>query len=970
MDAGGLHPRLVALLRSQGWTGLTGAQRAAQGPLQARSHVLLVAPTGHGKTEAALLPVLSRILEERDALAAKGRPWPVGFKALYVTPLRALNRDLMGRLASWAAGLGLAMGVRHGDTSPGERARQARNPPDLLITTPETLQLLLYGDTLRRHLATVRFVVVDEVHDLAQSERGAQLLVALERVEEAIAQPASLRNTPARERDGPATPSARPGGAFQRIGLSATVADPPAVARWLGGRDRAVVPVVVEARKDIRLTVVEAEQRPEDQQLASELSLPPAAVAQVREVRRIVQEHQRVLVFHNTRDGAELLASRSARLDPEGAEPLLGLHHGSLSAEHRADVEERFKSGRLRGLVATSSLELGIDVGAIDHVVQVSSPRSVARLVQRLGRSGHRVGGVSAGTLLATGEEDAMECAAVARRAREGRLEPLLVRDVPLVVLANQLVALANEYRGVQKEWCRAVVGRAGPFLGLDDALFDAAWSCLQDVKTLFPAAGRDGADRIARSGRARRHFLEHISLIPDERTYRVVDESTKRAVGTVDDAFVAASMAPGSLVVMAGRSWRVLEIEGEAARVRVVPVRELGPVPQWTGSQLPVSFEVSQEVATLRAALLAGQGEDYPFAPGLRERCAKVLRDHQALGLAVATDAVVTLEMAKRLVVCNVALGTRGNEALGRITQGLLAQRLGAPVAVESDAYRIHLTFPASTLPGQTSPQAVVEAWRSLDPDSLGLLLAMLLRESPQVRHHLVHVAKQFGALPSELDPNHATRGRIEALLEHPALEEETMARLIHDRMDLAAVRGFVLGLKEGRLRVEVQGTGPLTFLGQDLTRRLLAAPRTDDALLAAVRKRIEESDALLACCACGATWQSRVGLLPRRIACRRCQSIQVACLRPWNEEQARLLRRKRVPPEAASERERLLRNGALVASFGALACRCLAARGVGPDTAARILQKVADPEAPGFWREILHAELTFARTNAFWGR
>ncbi|MEA3143195.1 MAG: ATP-dependent helicase Lhr and Lhr-like helicase [Thermoplasmata archaeon] len=963
MDAGGLHPRLVALLRSQGWTGLTEAQKAAQGPLQARSHVLLVAPTGHGKTEAALLPVISRILEERDALAAQGKPWPLGFKALYVTPLRALNRDLMGRLKSWAAGLDLNVGVRHGDTTPSERARQARSPPDLLITTPETLQLLLYGDTLRRHLATVRFVVVDEVHDLAQSERGAQMLVALERFVEAIAPPAALRASPARDRDGPAKTSARPGGAFQRIGLSATVADPATVARWLAGRDRPIVPVVVEAKKVIRLTVVEPEQRPEDQQLASEFSLPPAVVAQIREVRRIVQEHGRVLVFHNTRDGAELLASRSALLDGD-AEPLLGLHHGSLSVEHRADVEERFKAGKLRGLVATSSLELGIDVGAIDHVVQVGSPRSVARLVQRLGRSGHRVGGVSDGTLIAAGEEDAMECAAVARRAAEGRLEPLLIRLVPLVVLANQLVALANEYREMQKEWCRAVIGRAGPFLELDDALFDAAWSCLQDVKTLYPAEGRGGADRMARSGRARKHFLEHISLIPDERTYRVIDEASKRAIGTVDDAFVASSMAPGALVVMAGRSWRVLEVEVETARVRVAPSRELGPVPQWTGSQLPVSFEVAQEVAALRGAILAGKGtEPYPFAPGLLERCAKVLRDHQALGLAVATDKVVTLEMAKRLVVANTALGTRGNEALGRITQGLLSQRLGSPVAMEADAYRIHLTFPE-----QTPAQAIVETWQSLDAGSLDLLLLLLLRESPQVRHHLVHVAKQFGALPPQLDPNHATRNRIEALLEHPALEEETLSRLIHDRMDLAAVRTFVTALKEGRLAVHIQGTGPLTFLGQDLARRLLAAPRTDDALLAAVRKRIEESDALMACCACGTTWQSRVDLLPRRIACRRCQSIQVACLRPWNEEQARLLRIKSVPAEWMQERERLLRNGALVASFGALACRCLVARGVGPDTAARILQKVADPANPAFWREILQAELTFARTNAFW--
>ncbi|HUR62528.1 MAG TPA: DEAD/DEAH box helicase [Candidatus Thermoplasmatota archaeon] len=1002
MEESGLHPRLTALLRSQGWSGLTEAQSAAAGPLRARSHVLLVAPTGHGKTEAALLPVLSRILEERDALAAKGRPWPKGFKALYVTPLRALNRDLMGRLRSWAEALELGVAVRHGDTPQGERTRQARDPPDLLITTPETLQLLLYGDTLRRHLATVRFVIVDEVHELAASERGAQLLVALERLEEAIAQPAALRSTPAREREGPARPVARPGGGFQRIGLSATVADPPRIARWLAGRDRPIDTVLVEARKTIVLTVVEPEARPEDQQLASELALPPAVVAQVRTVRRIVREHGRVLVFHNTRDGAELLASRSAMLDSrasghagpnpgpvathEGKQgpaqeehdrpgdppstPLLGLHHGSLSAEHRADAEERFKAGELRGLVATSSLELGIDVGAIDHVVQVASPRSVARLVQRLGRSGHRVGGISSGTLVATGTEDAMECAAVARRASEGRLEPLLVRDLPLVVLANQLVALANEYKDVRKEWCREVVGRAGCFLDLDPALFDAVWSCLQEVKTLFPAEGRGGADRMARSGRARRHFLEHISLIPDERTYRVVDEASKRAIGTVDDAFVASSMAPGALIVMAGRSWRVLEVEAEAARVRVAPVRELGPVPQWAGSQLPVSFEVAQEVAALRRVLLeggvAGAGaRAYPFAPGLLDRCAKVLRDHQALGLAVATDQVVTLEVAKRLVVVNVALGTRGNEALGKITQGLLSQRLGAPVAMESDAYRIHLTFPE-----QVPAPMLLETWQALDPGSLDLLLSMLLRESPQVRHHLVHVAKQFGALPSQLDPNHATRSRIDALLQHPALEEETLSRLLHDRMDLAAVRTFVAAVREGRLAFKVQGTGPLTFLGQDTARHLLANPRTDDALLAAVRKRIEESDALMVCCACGNPWSSRVDLLPKRIACRRCQSIQVACLRPWNEEQARLLRIKGATPEEAVERERLLRNGALVASFGSLACRCLVARGVGPDTAARILQKASDPSQGAFWREILQAELTFARTNAFWRR
>jgi Lhr-like helicase len=1058
MEELGLHPRLVKLLRDQGWEGLTVAQDQALAPLLAGKHTLLVAPTGYGKTEASLIPVLSRVLAERDRLKEQKKPWPVGFKVLYVTPLRALNRDLMVRLESWAEALGLHIGVRHGDTTPAERQRQAKNPPDVLITTPETVQLLLYGDTLRKHLATVRFAILDEVHDLAVSERGAQLLVALERIEEVVGQSAALREAKAPERTGPSHPSARPGGGFQRIGVSATVADPKAVAKWLGGRDREVEVVVVSAVKEIRLAVVHPEPGPGDAELAAKLSVTPQIVAQIQAIRRLCRQHERVLVFHNTRDGAELLASRSALLDQDEHKPvLLGLHHGSLSAEVRTEVEDGFKSGRLKAIVATSSLELGIDVGAIDHVVQVGSPRSVARLVQRLGRSGHRVGAVSDGTLVATGPEDILECLAVARRAREGRLEPLVLRLDPLVVLANQLVALANEYAGLDREWTRQVVQRAGCFLDLEDSLFDATWDTLLDVKTVFPheecpfvprahaaaagppagsagpaprlappgrsyetadeeewdeswligrpkkkrrgpkmplerdddewadegpllggptdsagGAGVRGSEvhTIGRSGRARKHFLDHISLIPDETTYRVIDESTKRSIGTVDDAFVTASMAPGALVVMAGRSWRVLEVQVDETRVRVAPVKELGPIPQWTGAQLPVSFEVAQEVARLRRFLDEGDEKGlaaYPLDKAIRAKALEPIRKHREQGLEVPTDQRVTLEVNRRVVIANVALGTRGNEALGRITQALLHQKLGAPLGMESDAYRIHFHLP------QPRPsQDLVDTWRALDPDSLDLLLSLVLRDSPMVRYHLVHVAKQFGALPKDLDPNRFGRRKLDALFEHPALQEETLSRLIHDRMDVAAVAAFARQLAVG-LQITIQGQGPLSFLGQDETRRQLAAPKTDEAVLAAVRQRIEDSDALLACVSCGNHWQSKVLLLPRKIVCRRCQSIQVACLRPWNEDKLPLLRHKqpdKLPPADRHERERMVRNGAMVAAYGNVACRCLVARGVGPDTAARILQKVTDPESPGFWREILTAELTFARTNMYWKR
>ncbi len=740
------------------------------------------------------------------------------------------------------------------------------------------------------------------------------------------------------------------------------------------------------AAKRLRLRVIHPEPSAQDNDLAAELAVPPPVVAQLRTVRRIAQEHARVLVFHNTREGAELLASRSARLDDAAGRPiLLGLHHGSLSADVRRDVEERFKAGQLRALVATSSLELGIDIGAIDHVVQVGSPRSVARLVQRLGRGGHRVGAVSSGTLVATGPEDILECAAVAQRALQGRLEPLNLRLDPLVVLANQVVALANEYAGLRKEWVRAVIGRAGAFLDLDDGLFDAAWETLLDAKTVYPegvgeaegeaARDRSGkstkgkpridASRIARSGRARRHFLSHISLIPDEVTYRVLDEASKRAIGTVDDAFVLSSMRPGALVIMAGRPWIVLEVDAAQARVRVAPATEIGPVPQWSGSQLPVSREVAQETAALRADLLEGKSIPH-LDPAAAALAFAPLQRHRDAGLVVPTDKQATLESSRRLVVANVALGTRGNEALARVTAGLLHQRLGQPVGVESDAYRIHFTLP----PGADA-HAIQETWAALVPDGLDLLLALLLRDSPLLRHHLVHVARHFGALPSAGEATQFTRAKLDALLTHPALQEETLARLLHDRMDVAAVATFLRHLRAGKVQVTMQGLGPVSLLGQEGARGLVATPKSDEATLAAVRQRIESADALLACASCGNHWVSRVADLPKAIRCRRCSGTQVACLRPWNEDKVPLLRRKdveRMTTEERAERERMQRNAALVASFGPVACRALVARGIGPDTAARLLQKTADPESPGFWREILQAELTFARTSAFW--
>ncbi len=355
-----LDPRLVEAAARRGIRELTEIQRLAMPLLHTDSDALLLSPTGSGKTEAALLPLLS--LQLRD-------PSPA-VSLLYVTPLRALNRDLEHRLVGLAGDVGLRAAVRHGDTSTSQRTAQSRKPPDLLLTTPETLQLLLVGSRLRQTLKQVRTVVIDEVHELAPSDRGAQLALTLERLDAWVGRP------------------------VRRVGLSATIGNPEEVARFLSPAPRRVE---VRSAGRPRELVLEARRPrtdlpPLDPALVEELKADDVLLPALRALEEEIRAHRTTLVFVNTRPTAEGLGARLNRLAPDLA---ISVHHGSLSREVREEAERQFRAGELRALVATSSLELGIDVGEVDHVVQFGSPHqagrsfsgSVARVTGSIGRS-------------------------------------------------------------------------------------------------------------------------------------------------------------------------------------------------------------------------------------------------------------------------------------------------------------------------------------------------------------------------------------------------------------------------------------------------------------------------------------------------------------------------------------------------------------------------------------------------------
>lgn len=916
-----LDPPIREWLGQAGLQSPSVPQAIAFGPVRRGENVLLIAPTGMGKTEAAVVPIVARLLAEREPR--------VGFRLLYITPLRALNRDMLRRLEELGELTGLRVGVRHGDTTQGERTRQSRNPPPILITTPETVQLLMSGKNLRSHLTAVEAVVVDEIHELAAGERGAQLAVALERVEALAGRP------------------------FQRVGLSATVGSPETVARFLGGPGREVsvlrADVEKETRVEVRAPTVSDAEDEEVHALADRLKVAPLVVAALAECLREIRAHKQVLLFVNTRDTAELLATRLALMDP-GMK--LGIHHGSLSREVRVAMENQFKARELQALICTSSLELGIDVGSVDFVIQYNSPREVARLLQRVGRGSHRIGETSRGVVIASNTDDIVEGAVLADLAARGELERKVGRANPLGVLANQIMAMANSERNVGSDAAYGLLLRCEPFADLPRKMFD-------DTLALVAALGgvRATPTGFSKWGGTPVYFFENISMIPDERTYAVIDIVSRSFVATLDEAFVATLDEENSKFIVKGRSWRVAEV-GEDS-VLVEPSDDLGAVPSWVGEDIPVPFAVAQGVG---AARRRGTLRGLPASEAAVRVFDAAVRDHQARGFKVPDDRTVTVEREGRTIIVNACFGTRVNETLGRALVGLLTQRLGASVGLTVDPYRILLMCP------QVVREAEVEqALRSLDPDSLEAFLRLVLKTSALLKWNLLHTAKKFGALRRGADHRFVSSKAMLERFERTPLVEDAVDRTLHDRLDVETAAGVLRDLRDGKIEVIHQGLSPLGVAGGQRIRELVAPQRADAAILQALRRRLEDTRVLLACMACHRARTTNVKDARPQEGCPHCLGRMQAVLHPREREALDLLKRRPRTPGERQRRQRLQTSAALVAAHGRLAVLALAARGVGPDMAGRLLARQPAGEEE-LLKDILAAEVLFARTRRFW--
>jgi ATP-dependent helicase Lhr and Lhr-like helicase len=937
----GIDPRLAAAVARRGIRELTEIQRLAIPLLAGDSDALLLSPTGTGKTEAALLPLLSRRLAD---------PTPP-ISILYVTPLRALNRDLEHRLVSLVKEVGLTAAVRHGDTPASQRLSQSRHPPDLLLTTPETLQVLLVGVRLRASLRNVRTVIVDEVHELVGSDRGAQLGITLERLD------------------------ALTGRTVRRIGLSATVGNPDAVLRFLSPAPRVAEVLTSTSRRALVLSARRPPTPPAplDPDLVRELKAEPPLLDALRALEEEIRAHRTTLVFVNTRRTAEGLAARLQRLAPDLP---IAVHHGSLSREVREEAERSFRDGELRALVATSSLELGIDIGAVDHVVQFGSPHQVGRLVQRVGRSGHRLDRTIHGAILALDDDDLEEAAVLARRADAGLIEPVAWRTRNRLAAAQQILAELRAEGAADRDRMVGTLRRAAAVADLTDPEWD---ELVEYLSGLGLARRQDG--RISPGRGTLSRFYSFLSLIPDERTYRLRDIATRRTIGTLDERFVLTQILaqPEEIFLLHGRTWKVVEYrDGE---LLVENVHELGQEPRWAGEDLPVPFDVAQEIGRMRRT---GAFEEYPLPARDRERLAE--RRAAALAAAsLATDLRVTVSARDRTIVYGACFGTRTNETLAVAVAGLLTARLGARVDVAS----VEPTWFVLELPIAIDSAAAVDAFR-IEPASLGPLIERLVPSGLDYRWVFLNVARKLGVVPASADPRdlRALEPLLQASRTTP-LGDETLEKTLHDRYDVRHGTEVLEAVLTGRIEVVAAPPGPFTDGPLERLRWRVLPDTPPPTLLKAVRERLESEPLVLVCMRCGFTRTTT----PKRYhveggsRCLLCHGSLSAVLSPrrdaeidrlsryakkkWRPTHARSPRKARRGPAVPSDTETLVRAGytsaELVAHYGERALLALAARGVGPETARRLLMRLYRND-DAFFTEILRAERAYARTRAFW--
>ncbi len=813
-----LSPYTYSWFSKRYWE-FTPAQLMAIPYIKSGRNVLISSPTGSGKTLAAFLAVIDELVR----LAELGR-LQESIYVLYVSPLRALNNDMRRNLSepiegvvaeARASGIDVSeirLAVRTSDTLPNERQRMLRKPPHILITTPESLSIALSSPKFKGLMSTVRWVVVDEVHELAGSKRGAHLSLSLERLQEFVG-----RN-------------------FQRVGLSATISPLDEIAKFLVGYDdegRCRDCVVVDARfvKPISIKVV----CPKVDIVRASAEELNTAIYDV--LASVVESHRSTLVFTNTRSATERVVFKLKRMfERNGVVDVdeIEAHHSSLSREVRLDVEEKLKRGELRCVVSSTSLELGIDVGYIDAVVLLSSPKSVTRLIQRVGRSGHNVRDMCRGYLIAVDRDDLVEVSVLAQLALERKLDNIHIPRKPLDVLAQHLVGMSLERRWRVDEALK-VIRRSYSYVDLTNDEF---------VKVLRYLAGRyeeelEGLNVYAkiwfdefegvfgRKRGSRMIYYLNVGAIPDEAKVKVFTDSGKY-VGDLEEGFVE-YLEPGDVFVLGGRTYEFLRSDG--MKVIVSRVENVRPtVPSWFSEMLPLSFDSALKVGEFRGMVyesmirygVEGAVKELMSKYGLTHDVSKYIVNYvyeqlTYLGL-IPSDKLYVVEVWEDLesrttnAIFHYLLGRKVNDALSRAYAALLSDSLGVNVRVTVTDNGFMLSVPMNA---GLDEQTLYELVRSVTSENIVNILKRSLRNSELLKRRFRHCAERALALLrrykgvdtsiSRRQVNSETLLKVARKLEGYPILDEAYREVLEDYMDVGNAVKILKQVELGGISVKV---------------------------------------------------------------------------------------------------------------------------------------------------------------------
>ena len=902
-----LDPYLLEKFHSLGFKQLTEIQKKAIPIIFQKHDSLVIAPTGSGKTECSVIPIFTEIKESKKT----GK-----IKALYITPLRALNRDVFRRITRYAQNDGLTIEIRHGDTTQSVRRKISNVPPDVLITTPETLVILLTQKKMLDALSELEWVIIDEVHELLSNERGAQLSLSLERLQ--------LNSK----------------SDITRVGLSATIGNIEETAKFVVGTKRKckIVKDTSIRKYDVEIKYIDG-------------TISDVADSIIEYITKL-DLNSPVLLFTNTRGEAEFLAS----ILKEKSTINIELHHGSLSRQVREETESILREGKQSIVICTSSLELGLDIGSVELVVHYGSPRQVSKLIQRIGRSRHNKDSSAKGLIITNNADDEFEANSILERVKEGSIEEQKIHEGSLDVLAHHLVGLAIQIGKVPVDLAFRTFTNAYPFRNLTIDSFFKVLELLDSNYLLF-------FDRekmlFWTKGRAFRYYFENLSTIPDILKFKVLDVIGKKIIGSLDQRFVGDYGDAGNVFVLRGTQWRILNVDEKSLTINVEPVHSGGiTVPYWEGENIPVDYKTARKVGLFRTKV----------KHGLISLLNKTITTLNFDSIPDEKTIVIESVRSQSILVLHACFGTKINATLATLLSSMLSAKLGFMVESRSDAYRIVLSSKA-----KISEKSLIDVLK--DQYDLDAIVTASLGGTHNVNWKTWCVAKKFGTVGRDAIYDRKSARFLYERYSSTPLVSEALRELFHDKYDLESTKKILEKIRNNEIQIKWHTVDTFSKLAEpilDHTTKYYSSPSNiNKGILELVKSRLFKTKHRVICARCG-KWERvfETNEIKNTLVCPYCKSRQITSTFYSDYDLQKIIQKKYQGKKTSQEEnhrfERAWKVSSLIENFGKTAFIVLSGFGVGADTGARILRNMIDEET--LYRQIYEAERQYVMTRGFW--